>query len=337
MKRILVFLIPVLVIVLAFSFFIIYIYNSKVSILDEKLYIYVEPGTKRSEIEGIIELENMDMSSLAFKLYSKFYRYNNVFPGRYEVENGMKVGRLVRKLSRGRQTPLKLVIGKSRTKEEFVEKISKELAFSNQELYYIMNNNKFLSDFGVDSITALSLIIPNTYEVYWNIAVEEFIIKMYREGERFWEKRLEKIEEIGFTKLEIMTIASIVEEETNKNDEKPLVAGVYINRLKRGMPLQADPTVKYAIGDFSIKRILLNMLKVDSPYNTYKYAGLPPSPICMPSISSIDAVLNYARNDYIYFCAREDFSGYHNFATNFSDHNVNARKYHKALNKLKIK
>ncbi|MDD2488473.1 MAG: endolytic transglycosylase MltG, partial [Bacteroidales bacterium] len=154
--------------------------------------------------------------------------------------------------------------------------------------------------------------------------------------DRFWRKREDKLKAIGYNKLEVLTIASIVEEETNMNDEKPIVAAVYINRLKKGMPLQADPTIKFALGDFTIKRIVGKMLGVESPYNTYRNLGLPPAPICIPSIASIDAVLNYEKNDYLFFCAREDFSGYHNFTSDIKEHYANARKYQAALNELEI-
>ncbi|MCK9163307.1 MAG: endolytic transglycosylase MltG [Bacteroidales bacterium] len=336
MKKKMSWIIPLLAILSAIIMFTIYFLSSTVDILEDKVYLYIEPNTQRSEIVSSIESQNIIINSVAFKFYSTIFNYNKVYSGRYELKKGMRVGQLVKKLSRGNQAPLNLIIGKSRTKENFSENISKELALTKKDLLNKMNDNKFLKEFGVDSSTVISLFIPNTYEVYWNISAEEFIIRMFKEQEKFWKKREERLKEIGYNKLEVMTIASIVEEETNKNDEKPIVAAVYINRLKKGMPLQADPTVKFAIGDFTIKRIIGSMLGVNSPYNTYQNTGLPPSPICIPSISSIDAVLNYAKNDYIFFCAKEDFSGYHNFSSDVQEHYSNARKYHQALNRLEM-
>lgn len=182
------------------------------------------------------------------------------------------------------------------------------------------------------------MFIPNTYEVYWDMNVEKLLKRMDKEHKAFWnQSRLAKAEEIGLSPLEVSILASIVEEETAVNDEKPTVAGLYINRLKRGIPLQADPTVKFAVGDFTLKRILHKHLETDSPYNTYKVAGLPPGPIRMPSIIGLNSVLNYQKHDYIYMCAKEDFSGRHNFATNLAQHNANARRYQNALNRRGIK
>ena len=176
------------------------------------------------------------------------------------------------------------------------------------------------------------MFIPNTYQFYWNTSAEKFIERMAEEFKSFWtQDRLQKANDLGFKQSEVITLASIVEQETQKDDEKARVAGVYINRLNKGIKLQADPTVIYAIGDFSIRRVLYSHLEYDSPYNTYKYVGLPPGPICIPSITSIDAVLNYEEHSYLYFCAREDFSGYHNFARTLAQHNANARKYQQAL------
>ncbi|MFA7081712.1 MAG: endolytic transglycosylase MltG [Bacteroidales bacterium] len=336
MKKKLSFILPILAIISAFILFSVYFLTAKVDIFDEKVYLYISPNTQSSEVVKTIESQNIIFNSVAFKLYSTVFKYNKVYSGRYEIEKGMSVAKLVKKLSRGQQSPIRLIIGKSRTKEIFAQTISNELAITKKELLDKMNDNKFLNEFGVDSVSVISLFIPNTYELYWNISAQEFIIRMHKEQEKFWKKREDKLKEIGYNKLEVMTIASIVEEETNQNAEKPIVAAVYINRLKKGMLLQADPTVKFALGDFTIKRIIGSMLGVNSPYNTYKNTGLPPSPICIPSISSIDAVLNYQKNDFIFFCAREDFSGYHNFTADVQEHYSNARKYHKALNQLEM-
>jgi len=181
------------------------------------------------------------------------------------------------------------------------------------------------------------MFIPNTYEIYWNVSPEKFCERMKKEFERFWNvERLEKAGKVGLTPVQVGTLASIVEEETNKKDELPIVAGLYINRLKMGMKLQADPTVKYAVGDFTLRRVLNVHLEKDSPYNTYQNYGLPPGPIRFPAGQAIDAVLNYTHHDYIFMCAKEDFSGRHNFAVTAHQHAVNRDKYIAALNRLKI-
>ncbi|MDD4829301.1 MAG: endolytic transglycosylase MltG [Bacteroidales bacterium] len=336
MKKNLGWIIPTFAVVFAFVLFFIYFLGAKVDIIEEKTNLYIYPNTTKSEVVKTIESQNIIINSVAFKFYSLVFNYKTVHSGCYEIEKGLSVGRLVHKLAKGRQTPIKLVLGKSRTKEEFAETIDNDLAFSKKELLSKMNDNEFLKSFGVDSITVLSLFIPNTYEVYWNITIDDFFKRMSVEQDRFWRKREDKLKAIGYNKFEVLTIASIVEEETNMNDEKPIVAAVYINRLKKGMPLQADPTIKFALGDFTIKRIVGKMLGVESPYNTYRNLGLPPAPICIPSIASIDAVLNYEKNDYLFFCAREDFSGYHNFTSDIKEHYANARKYQAALNELEI-
>ena len=182
------------------------------------------------------------------------------------------------------------------------------------------------------------MFIPNTYEMYWDTSVEEFVERMHTEYERFWTKERDaKRKRSGLSRMQVMTLASIVYEETRKGDEMPRVAGVYINRLRKGMPLQADPTIKYALQDFGLRRILNKHLKHPSPYNTYINKGLPPTPICMPSITAIDAVLNYESHKYLYFCARETFDGYHNFAATYNEHLQNARKYQRELNRRGIR
>ena len=196
----------------------------------------------------------------------------------------------------------------------------------------------FCAKYGVDTATIIALFIPNTYELYWSTTPEQLMTRMKKEYDNYWTtKRKALAKKIGLTPLQVMTLASIVEQETNDNKEKPMVAGMYLNRYKKGMRLQADPTVKYATGKFYLHRIAGDILFTDSPYNTYKYAGFPPGPICIPSIASIKSVLNYAHHNYFYMCAKEDFSGSHNFAETYEEHQVNAQKYAEALNARGIK
>ncbi|HAZ24348.1 MAG TPA: endolytic transglycosylase MltG, partial [Algoriphagus sp.] len=200
-----------------------------------------------------------------------------------------------------------------------------------------LQDSVYIRKFDFNEETIMSMFIPNTYEVWWNTSPEALFDRMYKEYNDFWtDERKKKAAELGLNPKEVSTLASIVQAESQKKDERAKIAGVYLNRLKLNMPLQADPTLVFALGDFSLKRILNIHKETESPYNTYKYAGLPPGPINLPDINSLDAVLNYEDHDYLYFCAKEDFSGYHAFAKTLSEHNANARRYQAALNAAKI-
>lgn len=273
----------------------------------------------------------------AFKWVSKKKKYPAaVKPGRYLLKKGMNTNQVVNMLRAGVQDPVNVVFNNIRFKEQFAGAISKYLQADSLSLLALFSPET-ARKYGFLPENFSAMFIPNTYQFYWTTSATEFADRMKTEYDRFWnEARKTKAQQLGLTPPEVATLASIVQEETNKNDEKPIVAGVYLNRLKKGIPLQADPTVKFAVGDFAIQRVLNSHLETESPYNTYRYAGLPPGPISFAEISSIDAVLNYQKHNYLYFCAREDFSGYHNFARTLSEHNRNAEKYRSALNKLKI-
>ncbi len=273
-----------------------------------------------------------------FKLLSTYKKYpKQIHTGKYTITNQDTSYSLFLKLFRGNQTPTKLVINNVRTLDQLAQKVGDQLMIESFEIQHYFDDIQFLDSLGYTKETLPALFIPNTYEVYWNIEVEDFFKRMGKEHLRFWnEERTKLAQEIGLSAIEVATLASIVEEETNANDEKPMVAGLYMNRLKRGMPLQADPTIKFALQDFAIKRITNKDLEVDSPYNTYIHTGLPPGPIRFASIQGLESVLNYSKHNYLYMCAKEDFSGKHNFATNLNDHMVNARKYWRALNQRKI-
>ena len=242
---------------------------------------------------------------------------------------------IVKLLRSGRQAPVQLVITKIRTKDDFVRKICNNLEADSSALRILMQDQVYLRQFGLDSNTVMCAIMPNTYEYYWNTSAETAFKKLEKAREEFWtDERKAKARNLGLSMNEVSILAAIVEEETNKNDEKPLVASVYLNRYRKGMKLQADPTVKFALQDFALKRIRENHTLFDSPYNTYRYAGLPPGPICTPSVKTLDAVLNTPETDYLYFCARSDFSGYHAFAATYKEHLENAHKYQAALNNM---
>lgn len=296
------------------------------------------PGTTLDEAADMLQKEGLIAKADQMVKYANRYELNEIKVGNYDLTQGMSYRTLLSALSYGRQTPIKLTFNNFRTVDRLVGAVARKTLHDSSAMMKIMNSDSLITARGFSKETLISMFIPNTYEVYWTITPEQFFDKMWDEYDDFWGfSRSAKAEKLGFTRAEIATIASIVASETNKEDEMGDVAGVYINRLHKKMPLQADPTVKFALQDFGLKRILNKHLKVDSPYNTYKYPGLPPGPICMPSIAAIDATLNYDGHDYLYFCARADFSGYHSFARNMTEHSRNARAYHNELNRRKIK
>lgn len=258
--------------------------------------------------------------------------------GAYLIEQGMSPLQAEHRLSHGAQEPLTVTLNKFRTLEDLAKKVSTKLDFKPEELIKAVKDSKVLDEYGLTDDQVLALFVEDSYEFYWTASPQAFINKIGANYKKIWnEDRLKKAEDLGLTPAEIMTVASIVDEETNKLDEKDEIGRLYINRLKQGMKLQADPTVKYAVGDFSIRRILNTHLKTDSPYNTYRNQGLPPGPIRTTSLATIDAILNSAPSDYIYMCAKEDFSGRHNFAATYKEHMANARRYQQALNKRGIR
>ena len=275
---------------------------------------------------------------ITFSFVAKVLKYQEaVKPGLYTIPVKTNNLNLVRLLRSGNQTPVKVTFNNVRTKEDLAEKITRNLEINENQFMKFVMDSVYIRKFGFEEETIISMFIPNTYEVWWNTSPENLFDRMYREYENFWtEARKEKARNLGLNQVEVSTLASIVQAETQKSDERARVAGVYMNRLRIRMPLQADPTLVFAIGDFSIKRVLNVHKEIESPYNTYKYAGLPPGPINLPEISALDAVLNYEDHQYLYFCAKDDFSGYHAFATNLTDHMNNARRYQNALNKAKI-
>ena len=276
---------------------------------------------------------------MAFTPLMRYYKYDErIKPGNYAIRPGDSMRDICLRLLSGNQTPVRLVIPSVRTLDRLAGAVGKQLMTDSAAIATILTDHHLIDSLGYTEETFPTLFLPNTYEVYWTMSPEQFIARMKKEHDTFWNtERKKKAQAQGLTPIEVTTLASIVDEETNKNDEKPLVAGLYLNRLKRGMLLQADPTVKFAHGKFELRRILLAHLTIDSPYNTYKYAGLPPGPIRIPSIAAIESVLNPAKHSYIYMCAKEDFSGYHNFASTLGQHNANARRYQQALNQRGIK
>jgi UPF0755 protein len=246
---------------------------------------------------------------------------------------------LVRMVKFGWQTPVNITIsGNIRTKERLAAILSKGLRTDSLSLLNVLKNDSVIASLGFDNRNIIGMFIPNTYQFFWTVSPEDIAIRFKKEYDTFWNNdRTQKAKKLGLTPMEVITLASIVSEESNLESEYPVIAGVYINRLNKGIPLQADPTVKFALGDFTIKRVLFKHLEINSPYNTYKVKGLPPGPITIPSSTVVDGVLNFSRHKYLYFCAKETLDGSHAFSETLSEHNRKARAYQAALNRLKIR
>ena len=305
---------------------------------DENISIYIPTGSDFEKVKTILYKEGLIIHRNNFEWWAKKKEYpQNIKAGKYLIINGMSNNELINHLRSGNQQPVKLIFNNMRNTEQLAQRVAEQIEIDSASIMNLMNDSAYIAKLGFDKHTISSLFIPNTYEIFWNVSADNFINRMLREYESFWNSEREaKAEALKLSKIEIVTLASILDKETQQNDEKPIIAGVYINRLKKKWLLQADPTLIFALGDYNIKRVLNVHKEIDSPYNTYKYQGLPPGPICIPSISSIDAVLNFTKHDYLYFCARDDLSGYHVFAKNIREHNQNAEKYRKALDKLRI-
>ncbi len=307
---------------------------------EQKAYLCIPDSCTYSDVIKLLKNNNdADVLNIsAFKQVALLMHYGDkIRSGRYELKKGMNNFQLVRALRSGRQTPVRLTFNNIRTKQDLAGRLGKQLMADSLSIINLLDDSAFLSTYNLNPYTSISIFIPNTYEVFWNINANQLFERMDKEYNKFWtDERKAKAAAIPLTQAEVTTLASIVEEETNNKKDRPMVAGLYINRLKAGMPLQADPTVKFALGDFSIKRVLLGHLQTNSPYNTYKVIGLPPGPIRVATPEGIDAVLNYAHHNYIYMCASETLNGEHKFATTWAEHLVNANKYRKELNERNI-
>ncbi len=306
----------------------------------ESFVLYIPKGANFKTVIDTLTKHDVVQDHVSFAFMSKVRKYQeNVRPGRYVIPANATNIQVIDKLKEGRQDPVRLTFNNIRLKKDLVKRIGSKFLFGEQALEEALANEEVTRKYGLDTTRIVSIFIPNTYEIYWDVPVETFLDRMHSEYKRFWnEERVGKAKALNLTPEEVVVLASIVEEEQGRiPDERPRIAGVYLNRLEQGMPLQADPTVKFALGDFAIKRVLNHQLLYDSPYNTYRYAGLPPGPIRLPDIKSIDAVLNPEKHQYLYMCAKADLSGYHAFAETLTEHSLNARLYQNALNKLNIR
>ena len=304
----------------------------------EKAFLDIPDSCTFNDVTRLLQKNSKVLSIGSFRQVAGLLHYGEkIRSGRYVLKSGMNNFQLIRILRNGRQTPVRLTFNNIRTKEQLAVRLGAQLMADSTSILKLLNDSAFLASYNLNPYTSISLFIPNTYEVFWNTNAKALFERMNKEYSRFWTKeRKAKAAAIPLTPTEVTTLASIVEEETNNKHDRPMVAGLYINRMKAGMPLQADPTVKFALGDFGLKRILFGHLRTKSPYNTYLNLGLPPGPIRVATENGIDAVLNYSHHNYIYMCASETLNGEHKFAATWAEHQVNAKKYRKELDELKI-
>lgn len=309
-------------------------------------YVYIDEDDTQDSVFAKLSPIASTHAMNGFRTLARHSGYgDNIRTGRYAIHPGEGVFTVFRHLKNGLQTPMSITIPEVRTMDRLAGALSKKLMLDSTAIAAVLTNNEACKAYGYDTATITALFIPNTYDIYWNITLENFIKRMQKEHDAFWNaERKGKAKNMNMSPTEVATMASIIDEETANNAEKPMIAGMYYNRWKlrngeypNGMPLQADPTIKFAWKKFELRRIYYNLLQINSPYNTYKNAGLPPGPIKIASIAGIDAVLNHVPHNYLYMCAKEDFSGTHNFAETYAEHLQNAVKYSKALNKRGIK
>lgn len=300
--------------------------------------IYIHEGDSFEAVMQILLSKGYVRNEYTLRQVARLKRYpRHIKTGRYRIADNMNNNQLINLLRSGSQEAVCFIFNNIRTLEDFAGILSHQLAIDSVDFLTFARDSALVAQYGFTTDNFIGMFIPNTYQIYWNTSVSDFVKRMNREYRAFWTpERLSKSQKAGLSPLEVITIASIVEEETNIPQEYPVIAGVYINRLQKGWRLEACPTLKFALGDFSIQRILEKHKYVDSPYNTYKNAGLPPGPVRMPSIQVIDATLNYVRHQYMFFCAKSDFSGTHHFSRTLREHNHYAASYHQALNRKNI-
>lgn len=302
-------------------------------------YVYIDSDDTQDSVFSKIHPIANAIPMSGFSTLARHSGYaDHIRTGRYAIHPGEGALMVFRHLKNGQQTPVSLTIPEVRTIDKLAGALARKLMLDSADVAIHLSDSAYCARWGYDTATVAALFVPNTYDIYWNVGLDRLMERMEKENQKFWnDERRGKAEAMGMTPVEVATMASIIDEETANNAEKPMIAGMYYNRLKAGMPLQADPTIKFALKDFALRRIYHKLLYIDSPYNTYRYEGLPPGPIKIASIAGIDAVLNHVEHDYLYMCAKEDFSGTHNFARTYQEHLQNAARYTKALNERGIK
>ena len=332
-KRLIFFLV-ISVLGISFSFYAYQmVYTPNILVDQDDRLLLVKEGNTFKDVQEELHNGEFVQDLISFSFLAKLMNYDEqIKPGRYLLKRNMSNLRAIQLLKSGAQEPVRITFNNVRLVPELAEKITRNLGMTPQEFEASVVQFAMTNSYGLNKENILVMFIPNTYQVYYNIVPDALVKRMYQEYENFWtDERKAKAKKIGLTPTEVSILASIVQAESVRPDEAPTIAGLYMNRLKQGIPLQADPTLVFAVGDFTLKRILNVHKEIDSPYNTYKYAGLPPGPINMPEINSLEAVLDFKPSDYLYMCAKEDFSGRHNFTSDYQEHMNNAIRYQKAL------
>ena len=333
-KILIIFLVVFAVVLISFTFYAWQAATAPNVLVDQPDKVLLIPtGATFKQVQDKLYEEEYVGDLLSFSTLAKLMKYDqHVKPGRYLLNKNMSNLEAIRLLRSGEQTPVQVTFNNVRLKHELAERLCENLEADAKVFEQMLNDEAVAKRYGFTQENFMTMFLPNTYEFFWTTSEEALMERMHREYEKFWTPpRRAQADSLDMTPVEVSILASIVASETNKVDEAPTVAGLYLNRLKRNIALQADPTLVFAAQDFTIKRVLDKHKEIDSPYNTYKYAGLPPGPIRLPSLREIDAVLNHQDHNYLYMCAKEDFSGYHNFATNLQAHEANARRYRMAL------
>jgi UPF0755 protein len=316
-----------------------YYFFSSFSTKETTRYVYIDNDDSIDSVLAKLTPIASDHAMTGFRTLLKHSSYDkNIRTGRYAIKPGDGSFKIFRHLKNGLQSSVCLTIPSVRTIDKLAGVLSQHLMLDSTTIYKALTDEAICKKYGYDTLTIACIFIPNTYDIYWNVSLDKLLNRMQKENKKFWNfEREQKAKAMQLNEIQVYTMASIIDEETANDGEKAMIAGMYYNRLKAGMPLQADPTIKFALKQFDLKRIYNNMLFIKSPFNTYKNTGLPPGPIRIPSVAGIDAVLNHVHHDYMYMCAKEDFSGTHNFARTYNEHMQNAHKYSQALNNKGIK
>jgi UPF0755 protein len=338
LKKFIIALVLLVVISLGITCVVYYLRYFGPNVSDKEQYLYIHTGETFDDVYKTIRDEGIVKDTTTFHWSAVNMKYTSrVKPGKYRLHEGMSNRKFINMLASGAQEPVTVSFHNLRLKEQFAGFVSKKIEPDSIAILNLLDSAAFVKQYGFTTDDVYTMFMPNSYQMYWNTSPEKFFKRMYANYEKFWTpERKQRAAEINLSPVQVSILASIVDAEALHDDEMPTIAGLYLNRLKKGMKLESDPTVIFALNDFTIHRVLNKDLKVNSPYNTYMYAGLPPGPVMMPSINAVNSVLDYKASDYIYMCAKADFSGYHAFATNVADHLVNAHKFQQALNERHI-
>lgn len=338
-KKFILALVAIIIIALAATGIFYYLRYFGPNVTDNREYLYIHTGENFDQLYDSIRTQGIVKDTTTFLWAAHNMNYvHRVKPGRYHLKSGMSNRRLINMLASGTQEPVTISFHNLRLKTQFAAFVGKQIEPDSAQIIHLLDSTGFVQQYGFTTDNVYAMFMPNSYQMYWNISPEKFFKKMYASYEKFWTpERKQQAAAINLTPVQVSILASIVDAEALHDDEMPRIAGLYLNRLKMGRPLQADPTVIFATGDFTIHRVLNKYLSNPSPYNTYQHAGLPPGPIMMPSVAAVKAVLNYEHHNYLFMCAKEDFSGYHNFAVTEAEHKANARRFQQALDERNIK